>query len=112
MNRNIIKVSAVLGTLAVSTALMASMLSDKQNREKAKEALDNARKKANDFASEVKKEYQEIDKNLSEYIKTPEYKKNFQEVAFATKEIVEQLQILKDSTTKLLSSFKREMRKD
>ena len=107
MSKNLLKVTVVLGTLAAASAGIAAMLSDESNRKKVQEKADDLSKRANVFVKELENDYQELDKNLNKYSKTREYKERVEEVSNASKEILKQLDVLKENSAELLKAFRK-----
>lgn len=111
MSKNILKATVILGTLAAASAGIAAMLSDEQNRKKVRSTADDLSKKANAFVRELEEDYQELDENLNKYSKSKEYKQRVDDVSKASKEILKQLDILKENSTELLKAFKKAAQK-
>lgn len=111
MNKNLVKATFILGTIAATSAGLVALLSKEDNRKKVKETADDLSKKANVFVKELEKDYKEIDKNLGSYTKTREYKQKIDEVSTASREILKQMEVLRRNTADLLQAFRREARK-
>lgn len=111
MSNKILKTTFALGTLAVLSAGIASILSKEENRKKVKETAEDLTNKANMFAKELEQDYRELDKNLSSYTKTKEYKEKIDEVSKASREILKQLDILRSNSKDLLIALRQQAQK-
>lgn len=108
MSKKLIKTTLILGTLAAASAGIASLLSSEENRKKVKTTATDLSKKATEIYHELEDDYQELDKNLSKYSRTREYKQKVEDVANASKEILKQMEVLRSTSKELLKAFKRE----
>lgn len=104
--RNILKATLILGTIAALSAGAATLLSEEENQKKLKTATNDFSNKAGKFAKRIEKEYSEASENLNSYTKSREYKDKVQDIAYASKEIIKQLELLKDSSQDLLKAFR------
>lgn len=111
MNKNLLKATVILGTLAATSAGLASLLSKEENRKKVKIAANDISKKANEFIHELEDDYNSLDNNLGKFSKSREYKQRVEEVVHASKEILKQMEILRTNSASLLKAFKREASK-
>lgn len=104
--RNILKATLILGTIAALSAGAATLLSEEENQKKLKTATNEFSNKAGKFAKRIEKEYSEASENFNSYTKSREYKDKVQDIAYASKEIIKQLELLKDSSQDLLKAFR------
>ena len=111
MNKNLIKSTLILGTLAAASAGLVALLSKDDNRKKVQKAANDLSVKANTFVKELEEDYKELDKNLGKYSKTREYKEKVDEVSKASREILKQLEILRANSGDLIRAFQREAKK-
>ncbi len=111
MNKNILKATVILGALAAASAGIAALLSDEQKRKQVKDTAEDLQKKANAFVKELEQDYQELDSNLNKYSKTKEYKEKVEEVSTASREILKQLEIVKENSADLIKAFKKAAQK-
>jgi esterase/lipase len=107
MNKNLPKTIFILGTITAISAGAAVLLSKKENRKKVKDAAEDLSEKANHAIKELEKDYQDLTKNFDSYTKTREYKSNIQNLATSSKEVIKQINLIKDTTVTLLNAFKK-----
>lgn len=111
MSNKLLKTTLLLGTIAAVSAGMASILSNEDNRKHVKSTTDFLTKKADKFIRDVNDDYQKVNQNLNKYIKSKNYKDKIEDIAKTTREIIKQLESLKQSSSELLKDIRQEARK-